>query len=55
MADNSTVRAQRQSLRNIHYAILSSDTAEGAAYETPQPLAGAISASISPTTSQEKL
>lgn len=55
MANNSTVKAQRQSLRNIHYAILTSDTPEGAAYETPQPLVGAISASISPTTNQEKL
>ena len=55
MPNNSTVKAQRQSLRNIHYAILTSDTAEGAVYETPQPLVGAISASISPTTNQEKL
>ena len=29
MANNSTVKAQRQSLRNIHYAILTSDTPEG--------------------------
>ena len=52
MPNNSTVKAQRQSLRNIHYAILTSDTTEGAVYETPQPLVGAISASISPTTNQ---
>ena len=48
MPNNSTVKAQRQSLRNIHYAILTSDTEEGAVYESPQPLVGAISASISP-------
>ena len=31
MPQNTTVKAQRQSLRNIHYAILTSDTPEGAA------------------------
>jgi phi13 family phage major tail protein len=55
MANNSTVKAQRQSLRNIHYAILKTDNADGATYEKPEPLVGAISASISPTTNQEKL
>ena len=55
MPQNTTVKAQRQSLRNIHYALLTSDTAEGVSYEKPEPLVGAISASISPTTNQEKL
>ena len=41
MANNSTVKAQRQSLRNIHYAILKTDNADGAAYEKPEPLVGA--------------
>ena len=55
MPNNSTVKAQRQSLRNIHYALLTSDTPEGVTYAKPEPLVGAISASISPTTNQEKL
>jgi len=46
---------QRQSLRNLHYAALSKDTADSLAYEKPQPLVGAISAKISPTSNQEKL
>ena len=46
---------QRQSLRNLHYAILKSDTADGVVYEPPQPLVGAISAKIAPTSNQEKL
>ena len=55
MPQNTTVKAQRQSLRNIHYALLTSDTTEGVTYAKPEPLVGAISASISPTTNQEKL
>ena len=55
MKNNATVKAQRQSLRNIHYSLLKSDTPEGVEYDTPEPLVGAISASISPTTNQEKL
>lgn len=47
--------AQRQSLRNLHYALLKSDTAAGVEYEKPQPLVGAISAKINPTSNQEKL
>ena len=47
--------SQRQSLRNIHYALLTSDTAIGVEYATPKPLVGAISAKISPTANQEKL
>lgn len=46
---------QRQSLRNLHYAILTSDTAAGVEYQPPAPLVGAISAKISPTSNQEKL
>ena len=46
---------QRQSLRNLHYAILTSDTAALLAYQVPQPLVGAISAKISPSSNQEKL
>ena len=46
---------QRQSLRNLHYAILKSDTAAAVSYEQPQPLVGAISAKISPASNQEKL
>ena len=46
---------QRQSLRNIHYAILKNDTVNGVSYETPQPLIGAISAKVSPAANQEKL
>ena len=48
-------KAQRQSLRNVHYAILKSDTSAGVTYETPAPLVGAISATVSPGTNQEKL
>lgn len=47
--------SQRQSLRNIHYALLISDTSVGTEYATPKPLVGAISAKISPTANQEKL
>ena len=32
MPQNTTVKAQRQSLRNIHYALLTSDTTEGVTY-----------------------
>ena len=46
---------QRQSLRNIHYALLTSDTAAGVEYAVPKPLVGAVNAKISPTSSQEKL
>ena len=46
---------QRQSLRNLHYALLTEDTKEALSYETPKPLVGAISAKVSPTSNQEKL
>ncbi len=46
---------QRQSLRNLHYALLINDNASGVEYATPQPLVGAINAKISPATSQEKM
>ena len=45
--------AQKQSLRNLHYALLKSDTAAGVEYEKPEPLVGAISAKINPSSSQE--
>ena len=51
----TVVTAQRQSLRNIHYALLTSDTAAGAVYALPKPLVGAVSAKVSPASSQEKL
>lgn len=47
--------AQRQSLLNLHYAILASDTGDGAVYQTPRKLAGLISAKVNPSSSQEKL
>ncbi len=46
---------QRQSLRNIHYALLTSDTAAGITYGKPEPLVGAVSAKVSPSSNQEKL
>ena len=46
---------QRQSLRNLHYAILTEDKADSVAYEKPLPLVGAINAKISPTSNQDKL
>ncbi len=46
---------QRQSLRNLHYAILTTDTAAKLEYQAPKPLVGAISAKISPSSNQEKL
>ena len=42
-------------LRNIHYALLQDDTAEGVQYATPEPLIGAVSAKISPSSSSEVL
>jgi len=42
-------------LRNIHYALLTEDSDSALTYGTPQPLAGAISATISPTSNQENL
>lgn len=42
-------------LRNLHYALLTSDTQEGVAYAAPKPLIGAISAKISPSSSSETL
>jgi len=42
-------------LRNLHYALLTSDTEAGVEYNTPQPLVGAISAKISPSSNQETL
>ena len=49
------VRPQRQSLRSVHYAILIRDDEQGAEYEIPQPLVGAVSASLSPTNGQDRL
>ena len=35
-------------LNNLHFAILTKDTAEELIYETPEPIAGAIEATINP-------
>lgn len=45
----------RKSLRNVHYAILQSDTIDGVVYGAPAPLVGAITATIKPTTNSETL
>lgn len=41
--------AERQSLRNVHFALLTSDTEDGVAYKTPEKLIGAVAARITPT------
>ena len=46
---------QRQSLRNLHYALLTQDTIGSILYGKPAPLVGAISAKVSPASNQEKL
>lgn len=46
---------QRQSLRNLHFALLTGDTAAGLEYSKPEPLVGAISAKITPSSNQDKL
>jgi len=42
-------------LRDLHYAILTQDDAMGVAYEDPVKIAGAISATITPTVNTETL
>lgn len=42
-------------LRDVHYAILQSDTSAGATYGTPERLVGAISANVNPNTSSATL
>ncbi|MEN8906948.1 MAG: major tail protein [Clostridiales bacterium] len=42
-------------LRNIHIAILTSDTTEGAIYEAPEKLKRAISAKLTPKTNSENI
>lgn len=42
-------------LRDVHYAILTSDNASGAVYETPVKIAGAISANVNPNTNSATL
>lgn len=42
-------------LRDVHYAILQSDTPTGATYDTPERLVGAISANVNPNTSSATL
>ena len=42
-------------LRDVHYAILQSDTSAGATYDTPERLVGAISANVNPNTSSATL
>ena len=42
-------------LRDVHYAILTSDTASGATYETPVRIVGAISANVNPNTNSATL
>ena len=42
-------------LRNIHFALLTDDDAEGVQYSAPEPLIGAVSAKISPASSSEIL
>jgi phi13 family phage major tail protein len=49
---------ERQSLRNVHYALLLDDPATGMdrpMYKKPQRLAGAVNEKVSPTSNQEKL
>lgn len=42
-------------LKDLHYAILTQDDANGVAYDTPVKIAGAINATISPTTNTETM
>lgn len=42
-------------LRNLHYALLTEDSASALTYGTPLPLVGAVNAKISPTSNQEVL
>lgn len=42
-------------LRDVHYALLKTDTTEGTTYETPVKVSGAISANVNPNTSSATL
>ena len=42
-------------LNNLHFAILTKDTAEELIYETPKPIAGAIEATINPAVDTQEL
>lgn len=46
---------QRQSLRFLHYALVTSDGKDGIVYAEPKPLVGAITAKIAPATNTNKL
>lgn len=39
----------KYNLRNVHYALLKTNTAEGMTFDTPVPIAGAVSMSFSPS------
>jgi phi13 family phage major tail protein len=60
MAEWRNKMLDRQSLRNVHYALLTKDEIYGPGYNfseytKPKPLVGAISAKINPASKQEKL
>ncbi len=55
MPEVSATNPTRKSLRNVHYAILNSDTSEAVNYSAPVRLVGGISASVSPSTNAETL
>ena len=42
-------------LRDVHYAVLKTDTKEGATYEAPVLLTGAIAANVNPNTNSATL
>lgn len=42
-------------LRDLHYAVLTSDDSTGVEYDTPKPIVGAINATITPTTNSATL
>ena len=48
-------RGVRIGLRDVHYALVTSDSAAGTVYEEPVRIVGAITANINPNPSQETL
>ena len=42
-------------LNDLHFAILTKDTVEELIYETPEPIAGAIEATINPAVDTQEL
>ena len=42
-------------LNDLHFAILTKDTAEDLIYETPEPIAGAIEATVNPAVDTQEL